>query len=299
MNCTGCKQGVHYPCGNYQQKVWLGLGKKKKDSWRCPPCKQKFANKSENGVSRPRIDASNGEIFETLLEMKNMMMVIQAEQKDTKAALDFISDQYDKIDQGQKEIKDYMKYLENQVTTLTLNNKEKDMKIENLQNRLAELEQYTRHKNIEIHGVTEQDKEDVEEIVIRVAQQVGVTITRDDIEASHRIPTKAKGKTKPIVAQLRSRKIRNEIIANRKVTMTNKDILQVATLEKQDADRNVYVNEQLSVYYKNLLWEAKNRGKECKWAYIWSAGGKIWARKDEKSKSFRICSEKDLEKIKK
>ena len=182
--------------------------------------------------------------------------------------------------------------MEIKIADLTLQNEEKDVKILSLQHRIAEMEQYSRNKNTEIHGVLEQDKEDVEEIVVAVGEILGVSITKDVIEASHRAPTKAEGITKPIVDQLRSRKVRDQIVANRETRVTNKNVLHRIEVNNKQGDNNVYVYEQLlSMYYKDLLWKAKAKAQENDWNYVWSSGGKIWAKKNERGKAIRLFTE--------
>ncbi|KAK3752857.1 hypothetical protein QZH41_000329 [Actinostola sp. cb2023] len=63
-------------------------------------------------------------------------------------------------------------------------------KFEGLEDKDDDLEMYTRKYNLEIHGIPVTKEEDLEEIVIKVAESVGVDIDDDDIDIVHRLPHK-------------------------------------------------------------------------------------------------------------
>ena len=50
--------------------------------------------------------------------------------------------------------------------------------------------QYTRRDNIKIFGIECKENENVEEIVLDVAKDAGVTLTKEDISIAHRIHTR-------------------------------------------------------------------------------------------------------------
>ena len=64
------------------------------------------------------------------------------------------------------------------------------IKFEGLEDKNDDLEMYTRKYNLEIHGIPVTKEEDLEEIVIKVAESVGVDIDDDDIDIVHRLPHK-------------------------------------------------------------------------------------------------------------
>jgi len=83
------------------------------------------------------------------------------------------------------------------------------------------------------------------------------------------------------------------VTAKKKVKITNRQALNT----ENASERNVFIYEQLSPYFKDLMWKAKQKGRDKQWKFVWSTGGKLWARKDENSRPVRITSESDLAKI--
>jgi hypothetical protein len=58
------------------------------------------------------------------------------------------------------------------------------------------------------------------------------------------------------------------------------------------------IYEQLCPAVKTLLWETHMKAKEAEWKYVWVRNGKIWERQTDDSRSFKVTSDEDLEKIK-
>ncbi|KAK8772778.1 hypothetical protein V5799_023978 [Amblyomma americanum] len=77
--------------------------------------------------------------------------------------------------------------------------------------RLNALEVKLVQCNLEIKGVTETGQEDLESIVGKMGDAVGVSISPADIEACHRVPTR-KAEVKHIIVQFRSRRLRDHVL---------------------------------------------------------------------------------------
>ena len=103
--------------------------------------------------------------------------------------------------------------------------KEKD----DLLNQVDNIGQYSRRDNIKIVNVEYSDGEDVEKIVLDVAKDAGVTLTKEDISIAHRINTKddetsnsernshnQPKKIPSIIARIVNRKKRNQLFEARK-----------------------------------------------------------------------------------
>ncbi len=67
-----------------------------------------------------------------------------------------------------------------------------------------DLEQYRRREFVEISGVTPQDGEKIEDIVIAIRREIGVEIGKHEITAFHRVK-KAKGDP-IIIAKFKNKK---------------------------------------------------------------------------------------------
>jgi len=61
--------------------------------------------------------------------------------------------------------------------------------------------------------------------------------------------------------------------------------------------KKLFINENLTLERKRLLWQTKERAKAMHFKFVWTMNGKIYLRKDEQSESFIIQNETDLNKI--
>ena len=78
--------------------------------------------------------------------------------------------------------------------------------------------QHNRKWNVEIDGIPTDvgdEEEKLEEAVIKISTAIGVRITRDAIEACHRLPTRRSGGPKPTIVRFASRKIVGNIMKNK------------------------------------------------------------------------------------
>lgn len=294
MHCKGCGDDLHFDCGNYKQSSWSSISQKRKNQWRCEKCRTSAAAAS-NGTNQDPEEGGEEKlnVASVMAALNGFKDIVEEMKEENSRSMQFISQQYEDIMGGQNQIKDNIVGMEAQINNLTAQLKEKDAIIKDLQSRIADLEQYTRKNNIEIHGVSETRDEDVEEIVCNIGRAIGVNITEKDIEAAHRVPTRRKDTPQPIIVRFQSRKVKNQVMAKRKVNITNRQALN----QENVSERNVVIYEQLSPFFKDLRWKAKQKAKEKDWKYVWPSGGKLWARKDENSREIRITCESDLTKI--
>nr|KAG5705337.1 hypothetical protein BaRGS_011109 [Batillaria attramentaria] len=75
----------------------------------------------------------------------------------------------------------------------------KDRQILHLQDRVDELEQYSRRNNIRISDIPEIDGEDTDDLIIAIGNEIGVTITEEMIDRSHRVDKKGDDFCRPII----------------------------------------------------------------------------------------------------
>ena len=106
-----------------------------------------------------------------------------------------------KSDQKIEELK-----IENEKLKQTLNIN--TLEIDNLQ-------QYSRRENIRIHGIPEPKgkKDDGEEVVMKLAEKLGINMESYDIKRAHRMGRKRlpRAKQRPIIARFVKYRHRNEV----------------------------------------------------------------------------------------
>lgn len=118
-----------------------------------------------------------------------------------------------------------------------------------------------------------------------------VSLRKSDIERAHRVPTRAPNRQKPIVAELASRKKRDEIVAIKRHLLSS-------DLFAGSGDGKIFVYAQISPELKQLRWQAKEKANQCHWKFVWIKDGILFARKSDSDKnSVKILSVDDLVKI--
>ena len=108
-------------------------------------------------------------------------------------------------------------------------------------------QQYSRKENIRVYGIIETEDEDTSDLIVQLANDIGVKITRNDVSVSHRLGRK-QAKPRPIIAKFVRREIKDEIMKKKK---------NLARKTKEETDRgelNIYVNDDLT----NLRMKMKN-----------------------------------------
>ncbi|KAH9379067.1 hypothetical protein HPB48_016492 [Haemaphysalis longicornis] len=154
--------------------------------------------------------------------------------------------------------------------------------------RVDELEQYTRLNNLEIKGIS--SDEDPVDVVKKIGDVLKESVSSHDIDTCHRIPTRKPGETNIVVRFVRRDKRHALLAKARKQKLTTKQL----GLSQANA---VYVNEHLTQANKQLLGAVIARKKEVAWKFVWTSGGKVFARKDEQMHAVRIQDLSDLTKM--
>ncbi|XP_020899457.1 uncharacterized protein LOC110238151 [Exaiptasia diaphana] len=148
---------------------------------------------------------------------------------------------------------------------------------------------YTRKSSLEIHGVPERRTEDLDDVVIKVAEYAGVEIEEDDIDIVHRLPFKLNG-IRPILVKFQSHKVKSQLyFARRKLKGT------VWDSELLDGADQIYINENLTAPKRKLFAETRKRARLNKWYNVWTVDGKIFISKEKGDRAIKISCYSDLE----
>lgn len=279
VECHGCENNYHYECSSLSEKTYKAMSEAKRLAWRCSVCKgSKDSVSSRKGSVADLGDISIEQHFSEL-------------KRDIEKSQTFLSDRHDemlvKLNSFQQLFDNMNKTIESLVKAV----KEKDDIIDNLSARLNHLEQYGRNRNLELVQVEECQQENLEDVVMKVANIMDINLVANEIEAVHRLPSKP-GKIRKIIVQFTSRKKRDEFVFMKKSTkITNDDVLH------NGSRTIIYVNENLTAFNSNLLWKTKGMAREKNYEFVWYRFGKILVRKCEKAPVILISRESDLEKF--
>jgi hypothetical protein len=193
-----------------------------------------------------------------------------------------------------EEIKEELKSLTETIRVLKINCAEKDEDIATITTKLNQLDQYSRNRNFEIDNIEKRDEEDIEEILINLAEKLHINLKREDIDAAHRLPTRKDQGPPKIIVQLTSRKKRDEFVSARRQTaaITSKQLVG------GNINSRIYVNENLCPFYRELLWKTKTLAKAAGFKFIWFSRGKIIVKENEIAKKiYRVFDFGDICKI--
>jgi hypothetical protein len=180
-----------------------------------------------------------------------------------------------KVDKMGDEIKALHK--ENEILKSKLHKQEQ--KVISVSSQQNDLEQYDRRWNVRVYGVKEKGDETAQDCARAVCgifnDQIGVSVSDDELEAVHRTGPKPPKGVRPIIVRFRSRKQRDSVLADRKKLKGTK----------------VSIDEDLTSANYKLCRAAY---KHTKTLSTWSSNGKVLA-KLKNGKTLRIPYGADLD----
>ena len=150
--------------------------------------------------------------------------------------------------------------LENQNTTLTA-------RVVSLEKATDQAVQYSRRNNSRISGYDEAEHESTDDIVIKMASDIGSDLLLHEIDCSHRVGKPNLGRTKPkgILIKFTAYKARQKLYKKR-------------TELKDKGYSGVFLNEDLTKLRSKVLLEARKVVKADSPKGVWSSDGNIFIK---------------------
>lgn len=159
------------------------------------------------------------------------------------------------------------------------------------QQRITQCEQYSRNMNLEIKGVSTCGDENLVDLLGKIGEKVGETITQSDIAKCHRVPVAKKQNEHNIVVQFAHRGKRDAVLEKaRKKKLVGGDL-------DLEGTNPICINEHLCPELKKLLGQAVARKREVGWKFVWVRNGNIFARRAERAPLLKVFSASDLAKM--
>jgi hypothetical protein len=286
MACTSCKLLAHKECATKVLKSTLSTRSGKK-IFVCKHCKSESNSQGSNTEYNDDTD-----IKTMILKMEKNNEQIMEKLKNLDHISNFcelLSKKYDDFLKQQELQNQSIKSLTREVNELKNNLKEKDELIVSLTNKINDVEQYQMATMLEIRNIPVKEEENVTELVNNVATLCNASMSQ--VVECYRAPSKRVYYTPPIVVKLATTSAREEWLRRGKgKQMTVSEVITTA----DEGNKQIFLNEKLTPHNKNLLWQAKSRGKEKNYKYVWCKHGKIFARKNDELGVIRILNEKDL-----
>ncbi|XP_064464860.1 uncharacterized protein LOC135376191 [Ornithodoros turicata] len=221
-------------------------------------------------------------VVESLLPIKDAI-------DELKNSITFVSNMYDEVRANVNKNADDINETTKRVTVLEDTVEKQAEEIQKLLTLQNDSEQHNRNLNLELHGIPVQEGENLRDIVRNLASKASISDFKPEaVQHIHRLPVKG-GKIPPILVRFTSLEARNALLQKRKMIRM--------LSENRDLPDNLYVNENLTGFNRDLLWKAKQRAKEQAYRFVWTKNGKIYVRKVERDPVLRITGHKDLAKI--
>ncbi|KAG8188754.1 hypothetical protein JTE90_012225 [Oedothorax gibbosus] len=161
-----------------------------------------------------------------------------------------------------------------QNSNLALQSKQSQLENKNINankqiQEIIELKRYSRRNNLEISNLPESEKEDLIQAMKNLQEAVGVSFV-DKITALHRVPSFNKGKPKPIICQVASKSVRDNLLKklrNSKLTATQ--------INSRFPEMPLYFNEHLTPELKQLFFHARKYNIDQQFRFCWTRDGEI------------------------
>lgn len=260
-SCGKCRGKFHFKCAGISESTWKTKGSSGRKLWRCSSCRK---SKQATEDADSEVETSGNESMAGRSNMSGIEELILLTKKEILAKI---------------------VALDKKVEDLTQINKNYERKIKYLGRKFCELEKKSVENNIEIVGLKQVNNKKIEDTVCEMFNEVKIELKSEDIENIEKVIRKRNEKeTEIIVVKLKNKSMKENIIKKKKVLYEKK--------------KEIFVQDQLTPYLRKLLWQAKSKGNELNYKYIWCQHGNILMRKLDGGKIIQITDEEDLKNLK-
>ena len=189
------------------------------------------------------------------------------------------------VDGVLKGLFDRISSLEKVNQDLVKENKVLVERVESLERQADQAEQYSRRNCLRVSGLKEEENENTDDLILKIASAVGSDIVLADIDRSHRVGNPKGARRRPRDTIVKFATYRSRLNLYRKRTSL-----------KDTGYRGVFVNEDLTKVRSYLLYEARKLFKSKSVLSVWSSDGNIYVR-DKHEVVHRIAVLSDLDRF--
>ncbi|XP_014363306.2 uncharacterized protein LOC106714715 [Papilio machaon] len=215
------------------------------------------------------------------------------------------------------EIQQSNRNIENSIAFLTAQNEEYKKQIEKLQRQAQEDKKYVtlleekiedmqkgmRKTCFEVKNVPKKEsetKEDLIDMITCLTKNIGCEVDKKDIKDIYRVRGKTDGAQKtPIVVETVSTILKNDILKmSKSFNIRHKDKISARHLGlRSGEDTPVFITENLTAKSARLYFLGRDLVKSNSYKFCWTAYGKVYVRKDEKSPVVLIKNESQIQQL--
>ncbi len=148
------------------------------------------------------------------------------------------------------------------------------------------VEQKFYENEVQLVGLPESESEsgDTKKIIQLAVEKMGLNI-KDEIQGVHRLGRKSSKKPRDIIVKFINKEAREAFYGRRK-----------KTAQSENPEENIYVNDHITEYRKELFYEARKLYKAKLVCAAWTQRGNVLIRKNTDESPVQIFSHSDLEK---
>ncbi|KAF9417195.1 hypothetical protein HW555_005706 [Spodoptera exigua] len=284
--CTVCCLTMHFQCAGITEAGYRKLGDRKL-TWRCNKCRisgtthQPVSPTPKSPVTESAVLMEIRALSEKLSPLESLKEEVSAMRKefaDLKSSLSRqVEDIINKLEEKLGDMEDRVAGVEGI--------KEE---VEKLQARVIKLEeesedrdQWSRMNNIEIKGITQQNNENLLEMVAKIGTKINYPVSKSQINFVSRVPTREKDRKKSIIVCFCNRYVKEDFIAAARLEAKTAPLTN--SLFGLPGNQKIYINDHLTIKNKLLLSKAKKSAAEANFQYVWIKHAKIHARKVDTS----------------
>lgn len=267
--CSDCEASFHNKCVNMSADDVTYLTDQGQ-VWRCEVC----SVERRKSLRVETADSVNyQDIYKLFTELKSKFVEVE---KNLGHSLDACHEQLKETISSINSQKEEITSLKASLDKAMSENNLLRNTVHKLELRVEELEQYSRRNCFEVFGVPKNEGENVETIVMKVGEALGVPIENSMIDACHRLRTPDSGKPPGIIVRM-VRRMDCELILKKKREKKDLSTRHIGLA----LDSPIYVNESLTPGNRRLLAAARAARKAKNYRYLWVRNGKILLRKDD------------------
>lgn len=252
MQCATCEKESHVSCNSLRKSIWEKMSAEQRGRLKCVACKKEVNIES-------LLQDLKKDILKEIGSVKNKLADLKSKVAEIENAMAFFNDKFEENKTEMKKIDTVLNTAVKKIEALEDENREMKLAAKRNAAEIVLLQQRSRIQNIEIQGVPEGRDEKCVDIICDIAKTLQLDVVPADINIAHRTKT-AEGKIRPIVANIYSRCLKQELIvkAKKKKGIDSKTVTSLSTFPAS----KIYVGDHLCPANKILLAKAKAAANE-------------------------------------
>lgn len=264
VGCIDCKKFFHQGCADLDKEVFRSIAEKKL-SWTCPTCSKKSTRRC-SAIFNPPVAASKA--------------------KPSNSSPDSNAARFEAIEATIAELVLRVTQLESIVSQKSQEVISLKDTLQQVRTQTSHLEQQAVDDNLEVQGVPDLELADPTAAAIRIGSEINCHLDPASINCS----VSQSGSKKHLVINFNSKTTRKTfLLAGKQFLRNNRFLTRGETRHK------IFVNEQLTLAQKLLLYNVKQFRRSHNFQHAWFRNGQVLLKKDDNSPPITVHSIEQLE----